>query len=87
MIPAHNSPIPFNILCCAMVGTGGELLQLAEPASPLAIIIESAFMEASQLVLDTLKTQFKLYENFQGLRRYMLMGQGDFFRYLMQLLE
>ncbi|XP_046668447.1 gamma-tubulin complex component 3 isoform X2 [Homalodisca vitripennis] len=66
---------------------GGELLQLAEPASPLAIIIESAFMEASQLVLETLKTQFKLYENFQGLRQYMLMGQGDFYRYLIQLLE
>uniref|UniRef100_A0A1B6KZV6 Uncharacterized protein n=1 Tax=Graphocephala atropunctata TaxID=36148 RepID=A0A1B6KZV6_9HEMI len=66
---------------------GGELLQLAEPASPLAIIIESAFMEASQLVLETLKTQFKLYQNFQGLRQYMLMGQGDFYRYLIQLLE
>jgi len=65
----------------------GEFLQLAEPASPLAIIIEAACREASQLVLETLKTQFKLFDNFHGLRRYMLMGQGDFYRYLIQLLE
>lgn len=70
-----------------MLHVGVELLQLAEPASPLAIIIESAFMETSQLVLNTLKSQFKLFENFHGLRRYMLMGQGDFYRYLIQLLE
>ncbi|XP_054270403.1 LOW QUALITY PROTEIN: gamma-tubulin complex component 3-like [Macrosteles quadrilineatus] len=53
----------------------------------LAIIIEAACREASQLVLETLKSQFKLFVNFHGLRRYMLMGQGDFYRYLIQLLE
>lgn len=65
----------------------GDLLSLAEPSSELSQIIETAFMEASQLVLETLKSKFKLYENFQGLRRYMLMRQGDFYRYFMQMLE
>lgn len=65
----------------------GDLLALAELSSELSHIIETAFMEASQLVLETLKSKFKLYENFQGLRRYMLMRQGDFYRYFMQMLE
>uniref|UniRef100_A0A1B6DS09 Uncharacterized protein n=1 Tax=Clastoptera arizonana TaxID=38151 RepID=A0A1B6DS09_9HEMI len=65
----------------------GDLLTLADPTSELSQIIELAFLQASKLVLDVLKSEFKLYENFQALRRYMLMGQGDFFSYFLQLLE
>lgn len=64
-----------------------NLLDLCEPRSKLNEIIASIFVETSKQVLDTLVNQFKLYQHFQGLRRYILLGQGDFVNYYMELVE
>lgn len=62
-------------------------MELVEPGSEIWNILESAFLETSRLILDVLINQFKLFEHFRGLRLYMLLGQGDFYRYFLELLQ
>lgn len=50
-------------------------------------LLNSAYKEVSQKVLELLFSNFKLRSHFRGLRQYMLLGQGDFIRHLMDLLE
>jgi gamma-tubulin complex component 3 len=63
------------------------LLEISDPRSELAIIVAAIFEETSKLVLETLVNKFKLFQHFQGLRRYILLGQGDFANYFMELIE
>lgn len=49
--------------------------------------LEDVYRETSLRVLDLLKYKFKLYQHLQSLRRYLLLGQGDFIRHLIELLE
>ncbi|KAK9496989.1 hypothetical protein O3M35_012788 [Rhynocoris fuscipes] len=64
-----------------------QISDLRNPRSELTAIIASVSNETSKLVLDTLLNQFNLFQHFQGLRRYMLLGQGDFVNYFMDLVE
>ncbi|CAH0557143.1 unnamed protein product [Brassicogethes aeneus] len=48
--------------------------------------LENVYRETSLRVLDLLKNKFRLYEHLQSLRRYLLLGQGDFIRHLLELL-
>lgn len=66
---------------------GEDLLEIAEPGSELWNILENTFLETSRLILDVLINQFKLFQHFRGLRLYMLLGQGDFYRYFLELLH
>ena len=60
-----------------MVGREGDLQAM----------MDTAYLETSRRVLDVLTTQYKFLDHLQALRRYLLLGQGDFIRYLMELLE
>lgn len=64
----------------------GDLLSMVKPCNQLSVLIENAYAENSKMVLDVLVNKFGLYQHLQGLRRYMLLGQGDFIHCLMKLL-
>ena len=49
--------------------------------------IQRAFTETSAHVLSILFTRYKFLEHISAMRKYLLLGQGDIIRYLLQLLE
>ncbi|KAF5284977.1 hypothetical protein FQA39_LY16842 [Lamprigera yunnana] len=48
--------------------------------------LENVYKETSHRVLCMLKEKYMLLEHLQALRRYLLLGQGDFIRHLLELL-
>jgi len=50
-------------------------------------IINNACNESSIAVLNILKEKFKLFLHFEGIRRYMLLGQGDFVTNFLEILQ
>ena len=50
------------------------------------ILLETAYKEISRTSLKILNENYKLHDHFRGLRQYMLLGQGDFVRHLMDML-
>jgi len=49
--------------------------------------VQLCYTETSALVLNTLFKRYKLVDHFSAMRKYMLLGQGDLIRYLMELLD
>ncbi|KAG8452117.1 hypothetical protein GDO86_004057 [Hymenochirus boettgeri] len=49
--------------------------------------IDAAYFETSKYLLDVLNKNYNLLEHMQAMRRYLLLGQGDFIRHLMDLLK
>lgn len=41
------------------------------------------YIETSSQLLSLLKEKYKLMDHLKALRRYLLLGQGDFIQYLM----
>lgn len=66
--------------------TTAEALYTPEQSIDLHSTLESVYRETSLRVLDLLKGKFRLIEHLQALRRYLLLGQGDFIRHLLELL-
>ncbi|XP_056635486.1 gamma-tubulin complex component 3 homolog [Diorhabda sublineata] len=64
-----------------------EALFAPEQSIEFHATLENVYKETSIRVLDLLKNKYKLYEHLQSLRRYLLLGQGDFIRHLLELLE
>lgn len=60
---------------------------MLEKGSIISDLIDKACTESSEVVLDILKDKFKLFLHFEGLRRYMLLGQGDFIISLLEILQ
>ena len=50
-------------------------------------ILERCYKETSSLVLDILFKQYKLLDHVTAMRKYLLLGQGDLIRYLLELLD
>ena len=50
-------------------------------------IIDSTYIDTSSTLIQILKKKYKLLEHFNSLRRYILLGQGDFINHLMDLME
>ncbi|KAI9480921.1 MAG: Spc98 family-domain-containing protein [Benjaminiella poitrasii] len=48
--------------------------------------IDIAYKKTSEALLNLLKTKYKLMDHLKALKRYLLLGQGDFIRYLMDIL-
>ncbi|KAL5004454.1 hypothetical protein ScPMuIL_017910 [Solemya velum] len=48
--------------------------------------IDQVYKETSQHLLDVLHTKYKFMDHLKAMRRYLLLGQGDFIRHLMDLL-
>ncbi|XP_078738908.1 gamma-tubulin complex component 3 [Lampetra fluviatilis] len=49
--------------------------------------IDTVYARTSRHLLDTLNSRYHLMEHMQAMRRYLLLGQGDFIRHLMDLLK
>ncbi|KAJ3584845.1 hypothetical protein NHX12_015340, partial [Muraenolepis orangiensis] len=49
--------------------------------------IDAAYFDTSKYLLDVLNRDYLLLEHLQAMRRYLLLGQGDFIRHLMDLLK
>ena len=49
--------------------------------------IEHCYRETSHLVLDTMFRRYKLMDHVSAMRKYLLLGQGDLIRYLLELLD
>uniref|UniRef100_A0A8C7PFF4 Tubulin gamma complex component 3 n=1 Tax=Oncorhynchus mykiss TaxID=8022 RepID=A0A8C7PFF4_ONCMY len=49
--------------------------------------IDAAYFETSKYLLNVLNQNYLLLEHLQAMRRYLLLGQGDFIRHLMDLLK
>ncbi|XP_049773994.1 gamma-tubulin complex component 3-like isoform X1 [Schistocerca cancellata] len=71
----------------ALESTNVEALFVEDQDGELQAMLEQAYRETSRRVLDVLNTQYKFMDHLQALRRYLLLGQGDFIRHLMELLE
>ena len=50
-------------------------------------MINTVYKETSRHLLEVLHTKYKFLEHLKAMRRYLLLGQGDFIRHLMDLLE
>ncbi len=50
-------------------------------------MIDVVCKETSLHLLDVLNNKYKFMEHLKAMRRYLLLGQGDFIRHLMDLLE
>ncbi|CAC5369535.1 TUBGCP3 [Mytilus coruscus] len=50
-------------------------------------IIDEAYKDTSLHLLDVLHEKYKFLDHLKAMRRYLLLGQGDFIRHLMDLLE
>ncbi len=50
-------------------------------------MIDVVCKETSAHLLHVLYTKYQLVEHLKAMRRYLLLGQGDFIRHLMDLLE
>ncbi|EFA04217.1 gamma-tubulin complex component 3 [Tribolium castaneum] len=66
--------------------TTSESLFSPEQSLEFDSALEKVYRETSLRVLDLLKNKYRLYEHLQSLRRYLLLGQGDFIRHLLELL-
>ncbi|XP_017782941.1 PREDICTED: gamma-tubulin complex component 3 [Nicrophorus vespilloides] len=66
--------------------TFAKALFAPEQSIELHTALERVYRETSQRVLDLLKDNYRLLEHLQSMRRYLLLGQGDFIRHLMELL-
>lgn len=50
-------------------------------------IIDPAYADTSKALIKTLMSKYKLLDHFNSLRKYLLLGQGDFINHLMDLME
>lgn len=56
-------------------------------ANVLASTIDSVYHMVSRRLLEVFFGEFRFREHLAAMRRYMLLGQGDFTRHLMDLME
>lgn len=67
--------------------TSVESLFIQDHDGELQTLIDMAYREASRHVLNVMHTTYKLMDHLKAVRRYLLLGQGDFIRHFMDLLE
>lgn len=57
------------------------------PDTKLHIMINNVYLNTSKKVLDIVMGPHKLLEHLQAMRKYLLLGQGDFIGLLMENLK
>lgn len=60
---------------------------MQDESSQLDQLIGLTFRETSRHVLEEILTRHKLMDHLRALRRYLLLGQGEFIHYLMVILR
>lgn len=64
-----------------------ELMVEELNSSALVDFIDVVYTNTSKHLLNVLFKQYKFLDHLKAMRRYLLLGQGDFIRHLMDLLE
>lgn len=88
MLEQAHFPGEGSVMCdfaCVSVLSAAELLSDLEGAFQEKI--DAAYFDTSKYLLDVLNRNYLLLEHLQAMRRYLLLGQGDFIRHLMDLLK
>jgi len=62
-------------------------LYMGDLDSPLLAVVGEAYRAAARHVLDVMYGKFQLMAHLTALRKFLLLGQGDIMRYLLDLLE
>lgn len=75
-----------NVMQRTLENIDPEALFTTELSVELHNIIDSAYHDTSDKVLNIMRGQNRLIEHMQAFRRYLLLGQGDFIRHLLELL-
>ncbi|XP_033096143.1 gamma-tubulin complex component 3 homolog [Anneissia japonica] len=68
-------------------GQSSEMLFNQDLDGSFQEIINVVYKQTSKRLLDILFTKYKFFEHLKAMRRYLLLGQGDFIKHLMDLLE
>ncbi|XP_053594050.1 gamma-tubulin complex component 3 homolog [Microplitis demolitor] len=58
-----------------------------DPDGPLQMMMDAAYKENSTRVVEMLTKQCQLIDHLQGIKGYLLLGQGHFIQHLMHLIE
>ena len=66
---------------------GGESRVEELNSSALGDFIDVVYTNTSKHLIEVLFKQYKFLDHLKAMRRYLLLGQGDFIRHLMDLLE
>ena len=66
---------------------GDDVKSLIQPYNKVSELIDNAYREVSKVVLKTLCEEFKMSAHLEALRKYMLLGQGDFIHHLLEIIE
>ncbi|KAL7301860.1 hypothetical protein TKK_0005465 [Trichogramma kaykai] len=66
---------------------GVEAFFDSDPDGPLQMMMDAAYKETSTRVVEILLKQYQLMDHLQGIKGYLLLGQGHFVQHLMHLLE
>lgn len=64
-----------------------ESLFNQDESNQLDDLVSLTFRSTSAHVLEEILNRHKLVEHLTALRRYLLLGQGDFIHYLMEIIE
>jgi len=84
----EDSPIPRKeAVMKRLDGLTADLLFSETAGNRLHEAIEHCYRETSSLVLDTMFRRYKLMDHVSAMRKYLLLGQGDLIRYLLELLD
>ena len=81
----HSVPLPLYLPPLPPTLPAAELLSDLEGAFQGKI--DAAYFDTSKYLLNVLNQSYLLLEHLQAMRRYLLLGQGDFIRHLMDLLK
>lgn len=59
---------------------------MGNKSSTFHAAIETVYKDTSRKVLDILLNKYNFIHHLYAIKRYLLLGQGDFIRHLMELL-
>jgi hypothetical protein len=67
--------------------TNQEIEYNAQIGEELESLVAKAGEKIHKRLIEVLFEEYKFYEHCWAIKRYLLLGQGDFIEYLMDLLE
>ncbi|XP_070173338.1 gamma-tubulin complex component 3-like isoform X2 [Littorina saxatilis] len=65
----------------------GQSMFIQDEDASFQKMIDGVYTDTSRHLLDVLHAKYKFMDHLKAMRRYLLLGQGDFIRHLMDLLE
>ncbi|KAK0087490.1 hypothetical protein PV325_000931 [Microctonus aethiopoides] len=82
-VHSHNG----DLLCGDPNECNVEAFFVMDPDGPLQTMMNAAYKETSTRVVEMLAKEYQLMDHLQGIKGYLLLGQGHFIQHLMHLME